>query len=260
MGKYLIYFFLKLFCEFLLLLKNCIIYNFICCFLIIIFNFKILILINLTIFLQYYFDPNSNDPSHDWLHVQRVVQIALHLATLENVSENARHVIHLAALLHDVRDDKYHQNSDSEGFITNFLKGIHYNHPENIKKIVTIIENMSFRKLFFAKEFIDYGIEFDIVGDADRLDAIGAIGIARCMAFSAARGRALVNLDIQPIKDMTKDQYVSSDGTALNHFYEKLFYLKGMMRSKSGKQLAIKRHEMMEQFVKQIEDEAKMLA
>lgn len=143
--------------------------------------------------------------------------------------------------------------------IVPYLQSIGIN-SDLIEKVMIIIENMSFRKeLDSNKKTSAEFIERYIVQDADRLDAIGAIGIARCFSYGATRGTPLYSHDSSAMTEMTFEQYneqtKKSQGTSLNHFYEKLFKLKDLMRTESGKQLAQERHEFMKLFVQQFKNE-----
>lgn len=208
---------------------------------------------------------SNYDSSHDWLHIQRVRKTARELA----LDESARRpvdvgLVDIAALLHDVGDVKYCKpGEDQRSVIANLLapNGID---PETIDKVCVIVENVSFRKELENNEKGQNNIyaenaELACVQDADRLDAIGAIGMARCLAFSGARNRPIYNPDIQPLTKITSSQYnqqtVAMNGTALNHFLEKLVHLGGMMKTCLGRRLAAQRTAFMYDFINQIKEE-----
>lgn len=203
----------------------------------------------------------NNDASHDYAHIERVVNMAKKLARLEKVTdEQELQVITLAALLHDVHDYKY-SGSENAGVIaiSQFLNEIQYS-SQLIDQIVYIVGNLSFKnELSSDKKQVNAEREksLAIVQDADRLDAIGAIGIARCMAYSGAKNRPIYDPSIPPQVDISKEAYMSADkkDTAINHFYEKLFKLKDLMKTEAGKLIAAKRHKFMEDYVAQFLNE-----
>ncbi len=205
---------------------------------------------------------SGNDASHDFYHIERVVKNAQRIAQREGVTcVHQLEVIHLAALLHDVHDYKY-SGSESAGAIaiTQFLTEHAYD-GEHIRQILYIVNNLSFKNELMAADKNcneqppdQWKQALAIVQDADRLDAIGAIGVGRCMAFSGAKGRALYDPEIKPRDQLSKEEYMnksSSDDTAINHFYEKLFKLKDLMRTKTGREMAESRHRFMQQYVDQ---------
>jgi uncharacterized protein len=185
---------------------------------------------------------------HDWFHTQRVLNNCLLISKEESVNSL---VVTLAALLHDIADSKFHDGDDTIGprMAREFL------FKENvdsaiIEHVVNIIKYMSFNKsLEGALQFTSK--ELEVVQDADRLDAIGAIGIARCFNYGGFKNRALHNPEISPNLNMTKEEYKASKAPTINHFYEKLLLLKDKMNTKSGKKIAEKRHKYMETFLEQ---------
>jgi uncharacterized protein len=195
----------------------------------------------------------SNDTSHDFHHIERVVRNANHIAEQEGVvCPEQKEMICLAALLHDISDYKY-GGSDYECAlaIRNFLS-IHQYPEEKIAKIIFIVNSMSYRKELDIKDRKEDDSLLAIVQDADRLDAMGAIGIGRCFAFSGAKGRSMHNPTASVQQTLTQDQYTNKskeDNTSINHFYDKLFRLKDLMKTETGKQMAEQRHEVMQQFV-----------
>lgn len=184
---------------------------------------------------------------HDWFHIERVYKNALNISKEENCDET---IVALGALLHDIADSKFHNGDETVGprVAREFLKSQNVS-EEIIIHIINIIENISFKGGNFECKFSS--IELDIVQDADRLDAIGAIGIARCFNYGGFKNRPLYNPKITPNLNMSKDEYKNSVSPTINHFYEKLLLLSAKMNTKSGKKIAEKRHNYMEGFLEQ---------
>jgi uncharacterized protein len=184
---------------------------------------------------------------HDWFHIERVYKNALLIAKEEECNLE---VVKLAALLHDIADSKFHNGDESVGPKTaqTFLEKENVA-EETIQHVVNIIENISFKGGNFEKKFNSK--ELEIVQDADRLDAIGAIGIARCFNYGGFKNRALFNPEIAPKMNMSKDEYKKNDSPTINHFYEKLLLLKDKMNTETGKKIALERHKYMENFLSQ---------
>ncbi|KOS06923.1 phosphohydrolase [Flavobacterium akiainvivens] len=184
---------------------------------------------------------------HDWFHIQRVYNNALNIAQGEDCNLL---VVQLGALLHDVADSKFHGGDETVGpkVARNFLES-HNVDEETIVHVVAIIENISFKGGNFEKKFTS--IELDIVQDADRLDALGAIGIARTFNYGGFKNRPLYDPDIAPVLNMDKEQYKTSVSPTLNHFYEKLLLLKDRMNTATGRKIAEGRHAYMESFLAQ---------
>ncbi len=179
---------------------------------------------------------------HDWFHIQRVFNNTLLIAKDEQVDVL---VVSLAALLHDIADAKFHDGDETIGpkMAEEFLRSISVA-DEVTSHVKKIIENISFKNSLTAeKRFASK--ELKVVQDADRLDAMGAIGIARAFNYGGYKGRELYNPEIAPNPDMTKEAYKKSNGPTINHFYEKLLLLKDKMNTKTGKQLAEQRHQFM---------------
>ena len=191
---------------------------------------------------------NQFDASHDFQHIERVKKNAQMISIEEG--EVRYDIIELAVLLHDVSDVKY---SGSEGKLqeTVILDQLELT-PSDRKWIVDIIESVSFSG---GNEKEATTIEAKIVRDADRLDAIGAIGIARTFAFGGAKGRKLYNWSELARMDMSEEEYRSKKTASVTHFYEKLFLLKDLMVTKTGKKLALQRHEFMLSFIEQLKIE-----
>jgi uncharacterized protein len=184
---------------------------------------------------------------HDWFHIERVYKNAVEISKGEDVDIQ---VVKLAALLHDIADSKFNDGDETVGpkIAINFLES--HNIEENtIKHVVNIIENISFKGGNFNSNFNSK--ELEIVQDADRLDAIGAIGIARAFNYGGFKNRLLYDPEILPNLQMTKEEYKHSKAPTINHFYEKLLLLKNKMNTKKGKKMAEERHAFMENFLKQ---------
>ena len=185
---------------------------------------------------------------HDWFHIERVYKNTLLIAKQESVNLE---VVQLAALLHDIADSKFHDGDDTIGpkKAREFLFNQNVS-SEVIEHVVNIIANMSYYTS------LDGGLAFtskelEVVQDADRLDAIGAIGIARAFNYGGFKNRALYNPDIEPDLNMSKAEYKASTAPTLNHFYEKLLRLKDKMNTKTGLKIAKERHHYMEGFLNQ---------
>ena len=188
---------------------------------------------------------------HDWFHIERVWKNAKLIASGE---ECDLEVVELAALLHDIADSKFHGGDEEIGprkareYLT--AAGID---SKKANHIVAIIENVSFKGGHNARNHSS--IELDIVQDADRLDAIGAIGIARTFNYGGFKNRAIYDPAITPNLNMTKEEYKKSTAPTINHFYEKLLLLKDLMNTESGKRIAEQRHQYMEGFLNQFYNE-----
>jgi uncharacterized protein len=184
---------------------------------------------------------------HDWFHIERVYKNALSIAENEVCDDT---VVKLAALLHDIADSKFHNGDETVGpeIAREFLL-INEVEEATIQHVIKIIENISFKGGNTKKEFSS--IELDIVQDADRLDAIGAIGIARAFNYGGFKNRPLYNPNIAPKLHMSKEEYKNSKAPTLNHFYEKLLLLKDKMNTETGKQIAKERHQFMMNFLSQ---------
>ena len=184
---------------------------------------------------------------HDWFHIERVYKNALLIAEEEECDLT---VVKLAALLHDIADSKFHGGDETVGPKTarTFLESQNVS-EDIILHVIAIIENISFKGGNFEKKFNSK--ELEIVQDADRLDAIGAIGIARTFNYGGFKNRPLYNPNIQPNMNMNKEEYKNSESPTLNHFYEKLLLLKDKMNTETGKKIAQKRHDFMVTFLSQ---------
>ena len=187
------------------------------------------------------------EAGHDWFHMQRVYKNALLIADGEKCDLE---VVKLGALLHDIADSKFHDGDESVGpkVAREFLESQNAS-EEIIVHVVNIIENISFKGGNFEKKFTSK--ELEIVQDADRLDALGAIGIARTFNYGGFKNRPLYNPAIPPNSKMTKEEYKNNEAPTINHFYEKLLLLKDKMNTETGKQIAHQRHHYMEGFLAQ---------
>lgn len=184
---------------------------------------------------------------HDWFHIERVYNNALNIAQHENCDST---IVALGALLHDIADSKFHDGDETVGpkLAWEFLEKQNVS-EDTIIHVVNIIENISFKGGNFERKFSS--IELDVVQDADRLDAIGAIGIARTFNYGGFKNRPLYNPEIAPNLNMSKEEYKNSVSPTINHFYEKLLLLKDKMNTKIGKSIAEERHAYMEKFLEQ---------
>lgn len=184
---------------------------------------------------------------HDWFHIERVYKNTLLIAKDEDVNVL---VVALGALLHDIADSKFHNGDESVGprVASDFLKTQDVD-EDVIAHVVQIINNISFKGGKVARTFSSK--ELDVVQDADRLDALGAIGIARTFNYGGFKNRAIYNPEIAPNLEMTKEEYKASTAPTINHFYEKLLLLKDKMNTATGRHLAQQRHEFMELYLAQ---------
>ena len=191
---------------------------------------------------------------HDWYHIERVWKNALNIHQHEKKGD--LYVIQLAALLHDIADAKFYEGDEAIGPATARIIMTKHQVPEKVKEeVIRIIENMSYRSSFSVHSYTS--VELDIVRDADRLDAIGAIGIARAFNYGGFKNRPLYDPNIEPVEILSKESYVKNTGPTINHFFEKLLKLKDLMTTEKGKELAIKRHEYMCDFLEQFYTEVR---
>jgi uncharacterized protein len=181
------------------------------------------------------------EAGHDWFHIERVYKTASTINAVEGADDL---IVSLAALLHDIADSKFNGGDEELGpriageFLTTLgLQAVTITHVQQI------IKNLSYKASLGKVEF--QSKELDIVQDADRLDAIGAIGIARAFTYGGYKNRVLYNPEIPPAHNMSKEEYKSSEAPTINHFYEKLLLLKDLMKTEAGKSLAQKRHDFM---------------
>ena len=188
---------------------------------------------------------------HDWFHIERVYRNALLIGKGEQVDQT---IVALAALLHDIADSKFHNGDESVGprVAREWLESQSVS-EEVISHVVAIIENIGYKGGKTVRTFSS--LELDVVQDADRIDAIGAIGIARCFNYGGFKNHKIYDPSIKPDLNMTKEQYKKSKAPTINHFYEKLLLLKDRMNTESGKRIAEQRHQYMEELLVQFSGE-----
>jgi uncharacterized protein len=191
------------------------------------------------------------ESGHDWWHIERVWNNAKLLIKSEEVDP---FIVELAALLHDIADSKFHDGDEEIGpkKAGEYLKSIGIEDSQ-IVHIQQIIRNMSFKASLGTLNFSSK--EMEVVQDADRLDAIGAIGIARAFTYGGFKNRELYNPEIPPALNMTKEEYKSSNAPTINHFYEKLLLLKDKMNTPTGLRIAEERHQFMLTYLEQFYNE-----
>ncbi len=189
---------------------------------------------------------------HDWWHIYRVWKNAQHIGTSEGNVDMT--VVELGALLHDIADSKFHDGDEEVGPRTarTFLESVSLD-TDSIEHIENIVRHISFKGSLEGQKWTSP--ELAVVQDADRLDAIGAIGIARTFNYGGHKGRALYDPHIPPNQNMTKEEYKKSTAPTLNHFYEKLLLLKDLMNTNTGKEMAARRHQFMEQYLEEFYNE-----
>ncbi len=188
---------------------------------------------------------------HDWFHIERVYRNCLLISKHENVDD---YIVALGALLHDIADSKFHNGDEAVGpqRAREFLLEINVD-TIVIEHVENIIKHISFKGGNHTQSFSSP--ELNVVQDADRLDALGAIGIARTFNYGGFKNQKLYDPEIPPKLDMTKEEYKQSKAPTINHFYEKLLLLKDRMHTKTGKKLALERHRYMEEFLERFYDE-----
>ncbi len=191
------------------------------------------------------------ETGHDWWHILRVWNNAKLIAQTEKVDLL---IVELAALLHDIADSKFHNGNEEIGPKTagDFLKSIEVD-DAIIEHVQQIIRHLSFKSSFDQSGFSSE--EMKVVQDADRLDAIGAIGIARAFTYGGFKNREMYNSEIQPDFNLTKEAYKNSTAPTINHFYEKLLLLKDLMNTETAKKIAEERHAFMELYLEQFASE-----
>ena len=190
---------------------------------------------------------------HDWFHIERVYKNALLISKKEHVD---LFIVRLGALLHDIADAKFYDGDETMGpkMATEFLTTQQVD-ADVRAHIVNIINHISYKNSLSSTGEKFTSKELEVVQDADRLDAIGAIGIARCFNYGGFKNRTLYNPEILPNLKMTKEEYKKSEAPTINHFYEKLLLLKDQMNTHTGKEIALERHRYMEQFLRQFYEE-----
>lgn len=184
---------------------------------------------------------------HDWWHIERVWKLSKKIARSEEVDLL---VVELGALLHDIADSKFHNGDESIGpkKAYKFLHSIGVN-TSTTEHVINIIKHISFKSGNQPQRFRSN--ELDVVQDADRLDALGAIGIARTFNYGGYKNRELYNPSIPPNSQMTAEEYKKSTAPTINHFYEKLLLLKDRMNTKTGLRMAERRHQFMVNFLEE---------
>lgn len=195
------------------------------------------------------------ESGHDWLHIERVYNNAMKIAADEPHANLL--IIKLGALLHDIADAKFHNGNEDIGpEIAKKFLGENKVEPNIINVVLEIIRKISFKNSL-DKESNDeaLSIELKILQDADKLDAIGAIGIARAFSYGGYKLRPFYDKQIAPNLSLTKEEYKKSTAPTINHFYEKLLLLKDMMHTQTGKKMAEERHQFMLTFLEQFYNE-----
>lgn len=192
------------------------------------------------------------ESGHDWWHTNRVRKLALTIGAQEGAN---LFVVELGALLHDIADSKFHDGDETKGPARAkiFLQSFRVDN-QTTDHVINIIENISFRKSLEDGPGFK-SLELDVIQDADRLDAIGAIGIARAFNYGGFKNRIFYDPDIPPATDLTVEEYKNSNSPTINHFYEKLLLLKDKMNTAAGRKMAKQRHEFMETFLEQFNKE-----
>lgn len=187
------------------------------------------------------------EAGHDWFHIERVWKLS---AKIQQEEGGNPEIIALAALLHDIADPKFHNGDENLALkiSRDFLESQKVA-EEMIEQVLFIIKNISFKNRGEVPELLP--LELKIVQDADRLDAIGAIGIARTFNFGGFKNNLMYDPDVLPKLNMSKEEYKKNDGTTINHFYEKLLLLKDLMHTDKAREIAAERHEFMLQFLEQ---------
>ncbi len=187
------------------------------------------------------------ESGHDYWHIQRVLKASITIAQNEGAD---MYIVQMGALLHDIADSKFHNGDETVGpkVAKDFLLQENVD-EQTIDHIVKIIENISFKNTFSGQKFTSK--ELEIIQDADRLDAIGAIGIARAFIYGGHKNNLMYDPDFVIDENMTKEQYKKGSTATINHFYEKLLKLKDLMNTKTGKKLAEDRHNFMLLFLEQ---------
>lgn len=187
------------------------------------------------------------EAGHDWFHIERVWKLSRKIAETESCNQE---VVELAALLHDIADPKFHNGDETLALKVSreFLESQNAE-EELIEQVLFIIKNISFKNRAEVPQNLP--VELKIVQDADRIDAIGAIGIGRTFNFGGFKNNPMYDPNVEPKLNMSKEEYKKSNGTTINHFYEKLLLLKDLMNTEKGKEIAGERHDFMLKFLDQ---------
>jgi len=186
----------------------------------------------------------SDEPSgHDWYHVERVWKNAKKIQ--ENENNGNQFVVEVSALMHDLVDDKLFEKNEGFNRIQYFLEGEGVS-QKDMEEVFEVVDSISFSRQIQQSSL---STESQIVQDADRLDAIGAVGVARAFAYGGNKGQPIFDPTLSIRKKMSKDEYRDGKTSTIHHFYEKLLKVKDLMNTETGIQMAEKRHEFMEEFL-----------
>jgi uncharacterized protein len=196
----------------------------------------------------------SAESGHDWLHVDRVLRNATEILNNESKLGADPYVVLLTALLHDVADAKFNGGDERMGALITqeWLNELSVD-PSTIGRVADIISNMSYRHE--STRTLD-NVELRIIQDADRLDAIGAVGVARTFAYGAYKNNRFYDVNSPPRDNISKAEYIKGDSTTINHFYEKLLKLKDGMHTQTARSMAAERHRFLELYLEQFYKEA----
>lgn len=187
------------------------------------------------------------EAGHDWFHIERVWKLSKKIAEDEECNHD---VVELSGLLHDIADPKFHNGDETLALKVSREFLASQDTPEDvIEQVLFVIKNISFKNRGEVPQNLP--IELKIVQDADRIDAIGAIGVARTFNFGGFKNNLMYHPDMKPQLNMSKEEYKKSNGTTINHFYEKLLLLKDLMNTEKGKKIAEERHDFMLLFLDQ---------
>ncbi len=191
------------------------------------------------------------EAGHDWFHIERVYKTAL---TINDAEQANSLIISLAALLHDIADSKFNNGDEEIGphIAGEFMTSLNLS-AEIVLHVQQIIKNLSYKASLGTIDF--HSKELDVVQDADRLDAIGAIGIARAFTYGGYKNRILYDPAIPFVENMSKEAYKNTTAPTINHFYEKLLLLKDLMKTTTGQQMAQHRHNFMLIYLEQFYQE-----
>lgn len=190
------------------------------------------------------------ESGHNWWHISRVRNTAMLILSQEKNADPF--ITEMGALLHDIDDHKIREHRDGEKMLEHYLNSLDLNNIIK-KRIIHIVKHVSFRDSFNGP--YKQSRELNIVQDADRLDAMGAIGIARAFNYGGSKGLEIYIPGTKPRSYNSTGEYISSESSTINHFYEKLLKLKDMMNTATGRNMAEERHNYMEVFLQQFYNE-----
>jgi uncharacterized protein len=187
----------------------------------------------------------NHGSDHDWFHIERVYNMAMHLQSQEGGDAT---VIACAALLHDISDHKLNGGIMNDGgrVARELLPEMGQDEPF-ANRVAEIVDGVSFKGAHIADEA--FNLEVQIVRDADRLDAMGALGIARAFHFGGSRNRPFYVPDVKPTEHLTFEAYANDKSHTINHFHEKLLLLQGRLHTETAKKIGLRRHRLMQDFV-----------